>query len=72
MQQHSADRSMMLARQLADANNLAVDLGTPADWTASAIDHLRQRCAGTTDGGVRVSAAALHLVLAHLDNGGAA
>lgn len=68
----AADRATMLARQLADANNLAADLGTPSEWTASAIDHLRQRCADTADGGVRVSAAALRLVLAHIDNGGAA
>lgn len=62
-----AERFDALRRHVADAMSLAVDLGSPREWTESAILHLKAQSSGHTDGGVDVSVAALHLVLGYVE-----
>jgi len=51
-----------------DTNALAGELGTPAQWTASAIAHLGMAiCSPDEPGAATVSVAALKLVLAHIE-----
>jgi hypothetical protein len=51
----------------ADVNRLAYDLGSPDEWLASAIEHLKTASSRATTSHVRVSSAALHLVLGHVE-----
>ena len=48
-------------------DQLAAELGSPAEWLATAIVHLKVQTNGINDGTVDVSAAAVHLVLMHLE-----
>jgi hypothetical protein len=59
--------SIALPNRHAAGSSPVDDLGTPEDWTASAIVHLRGKSAGQVDGGVHVSAAALHLALGYIE-----
>lgn len=51
----------------ADVNDLAADLGNRSQWIDSAITYLKLATSGRTDGTARVSIAALHLVLDHVE-----
>lgn len=44
----------------------ADDASTPKSWAQFAIDHLTDRVAGQTDGGVELSAASVQMVLAYV------
>lgn len=64
------ERASAVQRHVTDVMTLAGELGSPRDWAASAIQHVRERVGDRLDGGVDVSVAALHLVLgyvAHLE-----
>lgn len=62
-----SDRLALFEQREADANALPVQFGTQEEWTFSAIDHLKIVSCERADGSVTISAAALHLALAHID-----
>lgn len=64
---NESDRLASFQRREADANVLAAQIGTLDEWTFSAIDHLKIASCEGSGGSVIVSAAALHLALAHID-----
>jgi hypothetical protein len=62
-----SSRYVALRDGAADVNRLAEELGSPDEWLATAIDHLKVRSSGVTEGSVSVSVAALYLVLGHVE-----
>lgn len=64
----SADIIAFPIRSPADVlNSLAAKLGTPDEWTASAIAHLKAETSGGRDGFATVSRAALHVALGYIE-----
>jgi len=50
-----------------DLDNLAADAGSPREWLATAVSHLKAQVSGNVEGSATVSAAAVHLVLFRLE-----
>lgn len=66
-QDAEADRNTALLIA-SDMDELAAELGTPGEWAESAFTYLKARTNFGADGAVKVSVAALHLVLGHVED----